>query len=89
LNAQAMKQHNNDNDELSFITLGAATLNVVRYLEGSEKQKEHGERDARRSDKDEEKAKQHREAVDQGLRDIAAFEERASGKLPKIRRKRN
>jgi hypothetical protein len=84
-----MKQHNNDNEELSFITLGAATLNVVRYLESGEKQKKDGERDAGRSDKDEEKAKQHREAVDQGLRDIASFEERASGKTVRIRRKRN
>jgi len=81
-----MKQHNNDNEELSFITLGAATLNVVRYLESSEQKKEQREREAQRDAEKEEKAEQHRRAVDQGLRHIAAFEERASGKL-RIRRK--
>jgi hypothetical protein len=78
----------NDNDELSFITLGAATLNVVRYLEGSEKEQERGERDAGRSDKDEEKAKQQREAVEHGLNHIAAFEKRARGEVVRVRRKR-
>jgi hypothetical protein len=44
-----MKNFDNDNDELSFISIGAATRNVVRYLESSDKQKEERERDAQRS----------------------------------------
>jgi hypothetical protein len=82
-----MKNPDNDNEELSFITLGAATLNVVRYLEASDEKKVERERDAQHDREDKEKAEQHRRAVDQGLRDIAAFEERASGKTVRVRRK--
>jgi selenocysteine-specific translation elongation factor len=83
-----MKKLIQDNEELSFITLGAATLNVVRYLESSEDKQEHRERDAQRSGDDEQKKEEHRAYVEQRLREIAAFEERfRSGKTS--RRKRN
>lgn len=87
--AQVMRNtHDNENELFSFITLGAATSNVVRYLEPTEQKKEHREREAQREREDKEKAEQHRRAVDQGLRDIAAFEKRASGKTVRVRRKR-
>lgn len=78
--------YDNDNEELSFITIGLAVRNVMSYLEPRKEQQEQRERDAQRERDDEEKAEQHRRAVDQGLRDIAAFEERAAGRA---RRKRN
>ena len=70
-----MKNPDNDNDELSFITLGAATLNVVRYLEGSEKQKEDAQRKAEQSGDTEQKREEQRAYIEQRLRDIAKFEE--------------
>ena len=82
-----MKNPDNDNDEFSFITLGAATLNVMRFLEGSKDHQKQSERDTPRQRTEEEKTEANRRAVDQGLRDIAAFEERASGKAVRIRRK--
>ena len=82
-----MKNPDNDNDEFSFITLGAATLNVMRFLEGSKDHQEQSERDTSRQRTEEEKAEAHRRAIDQGLRDIAAFEQRASGKTVRVRRK--
>jgi hypothetical protein len=75
--------HDNENDTWTALGLAAA-----RVLEACKHQKENGERDAGRGDKDEEKAKQHREAVEHGLNHIAAFEERASGKAVRIRRKK-
>jgi hypothetical protein len=42
--AQAMKQHDNDNEKFSFITLQAATRNVTRYL-GLDEQKDSGHED--------------------------------------------
>ena len=72
--------HNNDNAELSFITLKAATLNVVRYLEGTEKQHEESGRNTDRHRAQEQNSEDHRRAVEQRLRDLAAFERRAAGR---------
>lgn len=71
-----MRKADNDNDELSFITLGAATLNVVRYLDGSQDHERDGERQTpgQRTQKD--KTNQHSEAVEHGLREIERFERR-------------
>ena len=83
-----MKQHNNDNEELSFITLGAATLNVVRYLESSEQKQSDREREAQRSRDEEKKKEEQRAYVEQRLRETAEFEARfRPGQAP--RRKRN
>jgi hypothetical protein len=65
----------NDNEELPFITLGALTLNVVRYLQNTQNHKSDGERDTGRKRTDEEKAEDERRYIKQRLRDIAAFEE--------------
>ena len=66
LHVADMKKAANDNDEFSFITLGAATLNVVRYLQG-EKQQEDSERKAQQKSCDEADAEQQRKGIDQGL----------------------
>jgi hypothetical protein len=71
-----MMEHDNDNDELSFITLAAATANVVRYLQNSQDHQRDGERQTPRERTEEEKAKDHSDAVEHGLRQIERFERR-------------
>lgn len=70
---------NSQDDPLPFIALSALVANVVRYLENP---KDKGGNDGPESpakDTDEEKAKRHRDYVDQRLRELAAFERRARG----------
>ena len=74
-----MKEGNNDNDELSFITLSAATKNVVRYLVDKQKD-EDGQRQTGRERTDEQRAEEQRRYVDQRLRELAAFERKVSGR---------
>lgn len=71
-----MRYADNDNEELSFITLGAATLNVVRYLENSKDHQRDGERQTPEQRSEEEKTEDHRKAVEHGLRQIERFERR-------------
>lgn len=78
MHVRGMK-HDNDNDPLSFITLAAATANVVRYLELGDKHKEDGERDAARERADKDDPEHHRDYVNQRLRELAAFERRFDG----------
>jgi hypothetical protein len=75
-----MKQHDNDNEKFSFITLSAATGNVTRYL-GLDEQKD-GASDNDRSDSNErdQKALERREFVRRRLIEIRRFEDRAAGK---------
>lgn len=68
----------NDNEPLSFITLCAATRNVVRYLESNEKQSEQTESNPEPRGHDQEQSAEHREYVAKRLRDLAAFERRAN-----------
>jgi len=81
-----MKKAANDNTD-TWIKLAAATANLVRYLELGDKKQENGERDAQHDHDEKEIAEQHRRAIDQGLRQIASFEERAAGQHVRIRRK--
>lgn len=81
-----MKNPLNDNDELSFITIGAATLNVIRYLQKTEGQtpneKDHGADSANgRQTKESEKAiPDHKSCyIEQGLARIQRFERSAAG----------
>jgi hypothetical protein len=69
----------NDNEEFSFITLAAATANVVRYLDLAEKQNEEPGGDSDRRQRDKGQRAPDREYVEQRLRDIAAFERSYSG----------
>ena len=72
-----MKEHDNDNDELSFITLGAATLNVVRYLvDDSQEHQDEAQRQTERDHTEEEKNNDRREYIDHRLRELAEFERR-------------
>ncbi|MCK1274140.1 hypothetical protein IVB46_02650 [Bradyrhizobium sp. 61] len=68
--------HDNDNEEFSFISLAAATANVVRYLESSEDHHPDSKRDASEDDNERKKTADHRKAVEQGLRNIERFESR-------------
>jgi hypothetical protein len=73
------------NDETeTWITLKAATLNLVRWLEFNEQQTEHSERkDAENDDDPKRDVKQPErtgEYVEHRLRELREFERRASGK---------
>lgn len=69
----------NDDDPLPFLTIAAATANVLAYLDPDKQKHEHCERNAERSDEDEAADRRKREYVEQRLREIAAFERRACG----------
>lgn len=79
--------HDNDNSD-TWISLAAATANVVRWLEGSEQKKEDAQRDAEQNTKNEQQREQQRAYIEQRLRDVAAFEERFRPGY-RSRRKRN
>jgi hypothetical protein len=69
----------NDNEELSFITLAAATANVTRYLGLDEKKNEQSESEPNPDRRDEQKRESHSDYVAKRVRDIAAFERRIAG----------
>jgi hypothetical protein len=66
----------NDNSELTFQPLAAAT---ARVLQGDKDQDEKAGRDANTSDRDEQKQRDQRDYVAQRLRELRAFERRANG----------
>jgi len=74
--ALTMKNFDNDNEELSFITLAAATANVVRYLQDPKEHHPNSERDAPENTNERDKSADHHKAVEQGLRQIERFESR-------------
>ena len=69
-------EHDNDNEELSFVSLAALTANVVRYLEPEKDQREQREREPDTGNRDEQKGRQHEEYVKDRLRELRAFESR-------------
>lgn len=69
----------NDNEELSFVTLQAATRNVTRYLVNEEPDK-HREGQAKPESGQEKRDRERRAYVEQRLRELRAFEQRAGGK---------
>ncbi|BBB99377.1 hypothetical protein [Bradyrhizobium elkanii] len=73
-------QHDNDNHELSFITLGMAVSNVVRYLELAKEHHEDAGSESDASNGKEQRGANHSEAVAHGVKKIIAFEQRARGK---------
>ena len=77
-----MKTHDNDNEPLSFITLSAATRNVVQWLEPKKQESDAGKGEPDASDSDQQKRDEHRAYVDKRLSELAAFERRA-GRLGK------
>lgn len=70
-----MKTPDNDNDQLPFITLGAATLNVLRYLESSKEQRPESERE-KTPDDEAGKENERQRFVETRLREIRRFERR-------------
>ena len=80
--------HDNDNEELSFITIGLAVRNVMSYLEPRKDKQEQRERDAQRERDKKQKEEAERAYIEQRLRDIASFEERLRPGY-RSRRKRN
>jgi len=69
----------NDNEPLSFITLAAATANVVRYLEPNKQKNEQREQDPAPGNENEKKRSERGAYVEKRLSDLAAFERRARG----------
>lgn len=68
-----------DDDELSFISLAVATANAVRYL-GLDKQKNESGRDERDSrENEQQRALEQLKFVQRRLRDLDRFERRARG----------
>jgi hypothetical protein len=65
----------NENEQFSFITLGAATLNVVRYLEKNRDQAPNGEPD-KNPEKDAERQREKDRFLETRLREIDRFESR-------------
>jgi hypothetical protein len=77
--AQTMKQHDNDNEPLSFITLAAATANVVRYLQTDKQKNEECEREPAPRRRDEQKRAEQLEYVEKRLRELRAWERKIGG----------
>ena len=73
-----MKNACNDNDELSFVTLAAATARVLVKL--NEKCDEQRESESNTDRTDEQKRKANSDYVAERVRDIEAFERRVSGR---------
>ena len=72
--------HDNEDDELSFISIAAATANVIRYLQIDEKQQEERDNNTPCPNEGKERPVENREYVEQRLRDYAAFERRSTKK---------
>lgn len=71
----------NDNFPLTFTRIGLAAQRVTDRLRNPhEQQNEQSEGNADASKRDEQKAREHREAVNEGLKRLRTFERRASGK---------
>jgi hypothetical protein len=70
---------NEDEEELSLLTLQAATRNVIRYLEACKEEKKQSDGNAQPDRHEEQKAKDHSEYVNHRLRELAAFERRIDG----------
>lgn len=65
-----------DDDELSFITLSAATQNAIRYLRLDKKQNERGNEKCRGSPEDQKSSLEQFEYVRRRLRELAEWERR-------------
>jgi hypothetical protein len=72
--------HSNDNDELPFLTLAAATANALRFLKLDEKQDEERRGNGDRSTDGKNNKGADEDYVGQRMKDLARFERKASGK---------
>lgn len=71
-----MKVACNDNEELSFIMLSAATENVIQWLEAEKPERGAGSTEQQSDKSDIEKAKHQRAEMERRVRDILAMEDR-------------
>jgi hypothetical protein len=75
-----MKNFDNENDLLSFISLAALTANVVRHLGLDEKADEQSPRDPNPSDSHKQADEDKRRYIEHRLKSIASWEKKISGK---------
>jgi hypothetical protein len=68
-----------DEEELGFISIAAATANVLRYLELTKEQQEHRDRKTSRDRTNEQRSKDERDYINHRLRELAAWERRIDG----------
>ncbi|MCK1520202.1 hypothetical protein [Bradyrhizobium sp. 17] len=76
-----MKNFDNDNEHFSFISLGALTLNVVRYLESSKEEGPDSNRE-KAPDPKIDKQREHDRFIETRLREIERFERRYRDNRP-------
>jgi hypothetical protein len=72
--------HANDNLQLGFITLAAITAVAIRHLERTEEQEKQRDRDTDRGKTQEQRDEDESAYIEQRLKDIEAFEDRARGR---------
>jgi hypothetical protein len=68
--------HDNDNDELSFVTLAAATANVVRYLDTDKQKDENRDSNRDSGDAPKDRVPDNAEDIERRIADILAMENR-------------
>jgi hypothetical protein len=68
-----------DEEELGFVSIAAATANVLRYLELTKEQQEHRDRNTGRERDEKQKTKDERDYINHRLRELAAWERRIDG----------
>lgn len=76
--AHELNEPTNDNEELSFIALGALTANVIRWLTEQSEKKKTDDEDAKPEDQSEKDAEAQRDYIEHRLRELAAWEKRIS-----------
>lgn len=78
--AHMKKSFDNDNEPLSFITLAAATANVVRYLSPDEKNDEQRDNNREPGDARKDRVPEKLEDIERRIADILAMERRLKRK---------
>ncbi|MGA7807132.1 hypothetical protein [Bradyrhizobium sp.] len=77
-----MNEPDNDNELFSFITIAAATANVIRYLENCPCQNADRKQDGATEQDDKKEPDEARDYVEQRVRELEEFENRARGVTP-------
>ena len=72
-------RHDNENQPLELQPIAIALAKLVKRLDPNKQQGSERENDTQRGNADKKNSRDHREYVDQRLRELAAFERRASG----------
>lgn len=85
-----MRHNDNDpTDPLPFVTLAAATANVLRYLKLTKEAEKYSAHKGERNRTQEDRNEQERDYIRERIREIERFEQRAKGIIrPRPRRQR-